>query len=88
MADRGHRPDRAPRAASDSPLSSRGGRIRYAIYTRKSSEEGLEQEFNSSMRSGRLARLTSAANSTKAGWFSLNSTTTPPSQWETWSGPR
>ena len=47
MADRQHRPDRVPRAASDSPRSSRSGRIRCAIYTRKSSEEGLEQEFNS-----------------------------------------
>jgi DNA invertase Pin-like site-specific DNA recombinase len=47
MADRQHRPDRLPRAASDSPRSSRSGRIRCAIYTRKSSEEGLEQEFNS-----------------------------------------
>ena len=29
------------------PQNSRGGRVRCAIYTRKSSEEGLEQEFNS-----------------------------------------
>ena len=27
--------------------TKRNARVRYAIYTRKSSEEGLEQEFNS-----------------------------------------
>ena len=36
-----------PAAASAAPPSLRGGRVRCAIYTRKSSEEGLEQEFNS-----------------------------------------
>jgi len=30
--------------------------VRCAIYTRKSSDEGLEQEFNSSTPSGRRAR--------------------------------
>jgi hypothetical protein len=34
-------------AGSVAPQSLRGGRVRCAIYTRKSSEEGLEQEFNS-----------------------------------------
>src|SRR6202020_443958 len=34
-------------AGKDAPQNSRGGRVRCAIYTRKSSEEGLEQEFNS-----------------------------------------
>ena len=34
-------------AASPAPQSPRGGRVRCAIYTRKSSEEGLEQEFKS-----------------------------------------
>ncbi len=33
-----------PKGAAQCP---QGGRIRCAIYTRKSSEEGLEQEFNS-----------------------------------------
>jgi len=36
-----------PAAASAASQSLRGGRVRCAIYTRKSSEEGLEQEFNS-----------------------------------------
>ena len=36
-----------PATASAVPQSLRGGRVRCAIYTRKSSEEGLEQEFNS-----------------------------------------
>jgi len=36
-----------PAAASAVPQGLRGGRVRCAIYTRKSSEEGLEQEFNS-----------------------------------------
>jgi site-specific DNA recombinase len=36
-----------PAATSAAPQSLRGGRVRCAIYTRKSSEEGLEQEFNS-----------------------------------------
>lgn len=29
--------------------------VRCAVYTRKSSEDGLEQDFNSSMPSARLA---------------------------------
>ena len=33
--------------ASPSPSSTRPSRLRCAVYTRKSSEEGLEQEFNS-----------------------------------------
>ena len=37
---------RASRVGRRPPIS-RGRRIRCAIYTRKSSEEGLEQEFNS-----------------------------------------
>lgn len=45
--------DTAPAAGHRTRASSGGGvpgsrkRIRCAIYTRKSSEEGLEQEFNS-----------------------------------------
>jgi site-specific DNA recombinase len=47
MVERQSRLRRAPSASKDAPQSSRGGRVRCAIYTRKSSEEGLEQEFNS-----------------------------------------
>jgi len=36
-----------PATASAVPQRLRGGRVRCAIYTRRSSEEGLEQEFNS-----------------------------------------
>ena len=41
MAHRASRPANAP------PIWSSVRKIRCAIYTRKSSEEGLEQEFNS-----------------------------------------
>jgi site-specific DNA recombinase len=34
-------------AAADAALSRPGLTVRCAIYTRKSSDEGLEQEFNS-----------------------------------------
>ena len=44
---RGDHDSRLPAAASAVPQSLRSGRLRCAIYTRKSSEEGLEQEFNS-----------------------------------------
>ena len=43
------------------------GRRRCAIYTRKSSEEGLEQEFNSLAAQREPVRPISAANSTRAG---------------------
>ena len=35
-----------PATASAVPQRLRGGRVRCAIYPRRSSEEGLEQEFN------------------------------------------
>ena len=47
MAERQIRIDRKRSVSSGTERSSRGGRVRCAIYTRKSSEEGLEQEFNS-----------------------------------------
>jgi hypothetical protein len=40
---------------------------RCAVYTRKSSEEGLEQEFNSLMPSARPAKPLSAARLKRAG---------------------
>jgi site-specific DNA recombinase len=46
MADHHARSDRA-RSVSREVLQTARGRVRCAIYTRKSSEEGLEQEFNS-----------------------------------------
>jgi site-specific DNA recombinase len=47
MIERQGRSGRAQSAGKDAPQNSRGGLVRCAIYTRKSSEEGLEQEFNS-----------------------------------------
>ena len=47
MADRKDRSDHGRSPSRSVPQSPRSGRIRCAIYTRKSSEEGLEQEFNS-----------------------------------------
>ena len=47
MAERQGRPERRRSASKDAAQNPRSGRLRCAIYTRKSSEEGLEQEFNS-----------------------------------------
>ena len=42
-------------------------RIRCAIYTRKSTEEGLEQDFNSLDAQREACQAYIAANATKAG---------------------
>jgi len=47
MVERQGRSGRIQSAGKGAPQTSRGGLVRCAIYTRKSSEEGLEQEFNS-----------------------------------------
>jgi site-specific DNA recombinase len=47
MAERQGRPERGRSASRDAAHNPRSGRLRCAIYTRKSSEEGLDQEFNS-----------------------------------------
>jgi site-specific DNA recombinase len=47
MTDRKNRADHGRSSSGTGPQSPRSGRVRCAIYTRKSSEEGLEQEFNS-----------------------------------------
>lgn len=39
------------------PMAGEAKTLRCAIYTRKSTEHGLEQEFNSWMPNGRPARL-------------------------------
>ena len=44
--------------------------VRCAIYTRKSTEEGLEQEFNSLRRSVRQPKPTSLSQR-QAGWVAL-----------------
>ena len=45
-------------------------RLRCAIYTRVSTEHGLEQDFNSSTRSARPPRPTSRAKPMRAGSWS------------------
>jgi site-specific DNA recombinase len=47
------------------------GRIRCAIYTRKSSEEGLEQEFNS-LQAQREAREAFINSQRHEGWVCLH----------------
>jgi hypothetical protein len=47
--------------------NSRSQVRRCAIYTRKSSKEGLEQDFNSLRPSARPARRSSGASRAKAG---------------------
>ena len=45
----------------------RNGTVRCAIYTRKSSEEGLEQEFNSLQAQREACEAFINSNGTKAG---------------------
>jgi hypothetical protein len=61
-------------------------RSRCAIYTRKSSEEGLDQDFNSP--SARPVRLSSSRRSTKVGRFCRHRMTTAGTPVAPWSGPR
>ena len=52
-------------------MSARPARkLRCAVYTRKSSEEGLEQEFNS-LRAQREAGLAYIASQKSEGWIAL-----------------
>ena len=50
-------------------------KIRCAIYTRKSTEEGLEQEFKVSMPSAKPVRPTSSVSATRDGASCRTSTT-------------
>jgi site-specific DNA recombinase len=61
--------------------------VRCAIYTRKSTEEGLNQEFNSLDAQREAARLTSSARSTTAGPWCPPSTATADTQAPTSNGP-
>jgi hypothetical protein len=61
--------------------------VRCAVYTRKSSEEGLEQSFNSLHARERPVKPTSKARSTKAGRLSGPNTTMVASRVARWSGP-
>ena len=63
-------------------------KLRCAVYTRKSTEEGLEQEFNSLTPSARPARPTSPASAPRAGRWSATPTTTAASPAARWSARR
>ena len=88
MVERQGRSGRVQSAGKDAPQNSRGGRVRCAIYTRKSSEEGLEQEFNSLDAQREAAGLTSAARSMRAGRPRRRSMTIPDTLAATWIGQR
>ena len=58
--------------------------LRSAIYTRVSTEQGLEQDFIPSTPSGKRARPTSRAKRTRVGdWFGIVTTTaaSPAGRW-------
>jgi len=57
--------------ASSSPLSLTVAKRRCAIYTRKSSEEGLDQEYNS-LEAQRDAALSFVASQRHEGWIALD----------------
>ncbi len=63
-------------------------RLRCAIYTRKSTEEGLDQEFNSLDAQREAARLSFRASGAKVGSRFLSSMTTAVSPEPTWTGLR
>lgn len=63
-------------------------RVRCAIYTRKSSDEGLDQNFNSSTRSVRRVRLIFDRKNMKAGKRFLCVSTTAALPAAIWKGQR
>ena len=63
-------------------------RLRCAIYTRKSSEEGLEQEFNSLDAQREACEALSHRNGMRDGLSLGIATTTPASRAARWSGLR
>ena len=64
----------------------RNARVRCAIYTRKSSEEGLEQEVNSLQAQREACRPSLAANGKKAGGAYVRLMTTVGSPARRWVG--
>ena len=60
--------------------------IRCAIYTRKSTEDGLEQEFNSLDAQYEACAAYVSANDMKAGRLSPNDMTMAASRAATWNG--
>ena len=76
----------APQARPAS--SSNGtGTLRCAIYTRKSTDEGLEQAFNSLDAQRESAEACIASRGRRAGSALPDATTTAASPAGTWSGP-
>ena len=59
---------------TDTGTIRRGPTLRCAVYTRKSSEEGLEQEFNS-LHAQREACEAYIKSQRHEGWFASRSTT-------------
>lgn len=74
---------RSPGSSNDSRAA--GVPIRCAIYTRKSTEEGLEQAFNSLDAQRERVLPISPASATKAGCRHPSCTTTAGSRAATWS---
>ncbi len=73
------------KSTREAPSNLAGGRkIRCAIYTRKSSEEGLEQEFNSLDAQREACERSFEVKSMRAGAFCRSCTTiraTPAAPW-------
>ena len=66
--------------------TDRTHQMRCAIYTRKSTEEGLDQEFNSLDAQRESGEAYIRVSSTKAGSASPTATTTAASPAATWTG--
>ncbi len=62
--------------------------VRCGIYTRKSTEEGLDSDFNSRMPSGSQPRLISPARKARAGLPCPTAIMTAASPAETWNARR
>jgi len=79
---------RSPRANPLPPGSqSITPKKRCAVYTRKSTDEGLDQEYNSLEASATQASPSSPANGTKAGSPSATATTMAATLAATWIVP-
>jgi hypothetical protein len=63
-------------------------KLRCAVYTRKSSEEGLEQEFNSLDAQREAWRPILPVKGPRAGCLSPTATMTAASRERRWSAPR
>ena len=71
------------------PMPAKVRKLRCAVYTRKSTDEGLEKEFNSPRRAARgLRGLSSPASAPRAGCWCATATTTAGSPAARWSAPR